>query len=139
VIASAFPQVGIGLVGVSPAFGLSVVTMAYAIGHISGCHLNPAVTIGLTAGGRFTVRDVLPYVAAQVIGAIAGAAVLYVIASGTRRFQPRQGLCRQWLRRPFPGQVWARSGADGRGGADHDVRVRHHGRDARQHSCHFTR
>jgi aquaporin Z len=91
VIASAFPQVGIGLVGVSPAFGLSVVTMAYAIGHISGCHLNPAVTIGLTAGGRFTVRDVLPYVAAQVIGAIAGAAVLYVIASGTSDFSLAKG------------------------------------------------
>ena len=71
VIAAAFPQVGIGLVGVSLAFGLSVVTMAYAIGHISGCHLNPAVTVGLAAGGRFPAGQVLPYVIAQVIGAIA--------------------------------------------------------------------
>ena len=91
VIAAGFPQVGIGLVGVSLAFGLSVVTMAYAIGHISGCHLNPAVTVGLAAGGRFPVGDVLPYVAAQVVGAIAGAAVLYVIASGTSDFSLANG------------------------------------------------
>src|SRR6201986_3169066 len=77
VLAAAFPSVGIGLLGVSLAFGLSVVTMAYAIGHISGCHLNPAVTVGLTAGGRFPASQVLPYIVAQVIGAIAGAAVLY--------------------------------------------------------------
>ena len=82
VIAAGFPQVGIGLVGVSLAFGLSVVTMAYAIGHISGCHLNPAVTIGLAAGGRFPTGQILPYVIAQVIGAIAGAALLYVIEIG---------------------------------------------------------
>ena len=91
VIAAGFPQVGIGLVGVSLAFGLSVVTMAYAIGHISGCHLNPAVTVGLAAGGRFPVGDVLPYVAAQVVGAIAGAAVLYVIASATSDFSLANG------------------------------------------------
>ena len=91
VIAAGFPQVGIGLVGVSLAFGLSVVTMAYAIGHISGCHLNPAVTVGLAAGGRFPVGGVLPYVAAQVVGAIAGAAVLYVIASGTSDFSLANG------------------------------------------------
>ena len=91
VIASGFPQVGIGLLGVSLAFGLSVVTMAYAIGHISGCHLNPAVTVGLAAGGRFPASDVLPYVAAQVVGAIAGAAVLYVIASGASDFSLAKG------------------------------------------------
>ena len=91
VIASGFPQVGIGLLGVSLAFGLSVVTMAYAIGHISGCHLNPAVTVGLAAGGRFPAGDVLPYVAAQVAGAIAGAAVLYVIASGASDFSLAKG------------------------------------------------
>jgi aquaporin Z len=91
VIAAGFPQVGIGLLGVSLAFGLSVVTMAYAIGHISGCHLNPAVTVGLAAGGRFPAGDVLPYVAAQVVGAIAGAAVLYVIASGTSDFSLATG------------------------------------------------
>src|SRR6476620_2921554 len=80
VISAAFPDVGIGLLGVSLAFGLTVVTMAYAIGHISGCHLNPAVTIGLTAGGRFPTSDVLPYVVAQVVGGIIAGAVLYLIA-----------------------------------------------------------
>jgi aquaporin Z len=81
VIAAAFPQVGIGLVGVSLAFGLSVVTMAYAIGHVSGCHLNPAVTVGLAAGGRFPAGQIAPYVVAQVIGAVVASALLYVIAS----------------------------------------------------------
>lgn len=86
VLAAAFPNVGIGLLGVSIAFGLSVVTMAYAIGHISGCHLNPAVTVGLAVGGRFPMGSVIPYVIAQVIGAIAGAGVLYLIASGKAGF-----------------------------------------------------
>src|SRR5947208_15309593 len=86
VIAAGFPQVGIGLVGVSLAFGLSVVTMAYAIGHISGCHLNPAVTIGLAAGGRFPAQQIVPYVIAQVIGAIAAAALRYVFARGAPGF-----------------------------------------------------
>ncbi|MEP3225008.1 MAG: aquaporin Z [Parasphingorhabdus sp.] len=82
VIAAAFPDVGIGLLGVSLAFGLTVVTMAYAIGHISGCHLNPAVTIGLWAGGRFPANEIPVYIIAQVVGAVAAAAVLYLIASG---------------------------------------------------------
>ena len=82
VLAAAFPEVGIGLLGVSLAFGLTVLTMAFAIGHISGCHLNPAVTVGLWAGGRFPLKDIVPYVIAQVAGAIAAAAVLYLIASG---------------------------------------------------------
>src|SRR5262245_25990271 len=86
VIAAGFPQVGIGLLGVALAFGLTVLTMAYAIGHISGCHLNPAVTIGLTCGGRFPAGLVLPYIVAQVIGAIVAAAVLYGIASGAPGF-----------------------------------------------------
>src|SRR5436853_1520138 len=86
VISAAFPQVGIGLLGVALAFGLTVLTMAYAIGHISGCHLNPAVTVGLTMGGRFPADEVLPYVVSQVIGAIVAAALLYVIASGTADF-----------------------------------------------------
>ena len=82
VLAAGFPDVGIGLLGVSLAFGLTVVTMAYAIGHISGCHLNPAVTFGLWAGGRFPAKDIPTYVIAQVLGAIAAAFTLYVIASG---------------------------------------------------------
>jgi len=86
VLAAGFPAVGIGLLGVSLAFGLSVVTMAYAIGHISGCHLNPAVTVGLAAGGRFPAGQVLPYIVAQVVGAVAGAAVLYLVASGAPGF-----------------------------------------------------
>jgi aquaporin Z len=86
VLAAAFPGLGIGLLGVSLAFGLTVLTMAYAIGHVSGCHLNPAVSVGLWIGGRFPLKDLLPYVASQVLGAIAGAAVLYVIASGAPAF-----------------------------------------------------
>lgn len=86
VLAAAFPEVGIGLLGVSLAFGLTVLTMAYAIGHVSGCHLNPAVTIGLAAGGRFPASQILPYVVAQVIGAALGAFILYIIASGAPGF-----------------------------------------------------
>ena len=92
VLAAAFPQVGIGLAGVSLAFGLTVLTMAYAIGHISGCHLNPAVTVGLWAGGRHPVGEVLPYIVAQVLGGIAGAFVLYMIASGKAGFELSGGL-----------------------------------------------
>jgi aquaporin Z len=86
VLAAAFPKVGIGLLGVSFAFGLTVLTMAYAIGHISGCHLNPAVTIGLTVGKRFPAKDVGPYIGAQLVGAAVAAGVLYVIASGQAGF-----------------------------------------------------
>jgi aquaporin Z len=86
VIAAGFPQVGIGLLGVALAFGLTVLTMAYAIGHVSGCHLNPAVTVGLMCGGRFPSNLVVPYIVAQVAGAIVAAAVLYVIASGAPNF-----------------------------------------------------
>ena len=86
VLAAAFPGVGIGLLGVSFAFGLTVLTMAYAIGHISGCHLNPAVSIGLWAGGRFSANKLLPYIIAQVLGAIAAGAILYIIASGKAGF-----------------------------------------------------
>jgi aquaporin Z len=91
VIAAGFPQVGVGLLGVSLAFGLTVLTMAYAIGHISGCHLNPAVTVGLAAGGRFPAKDIGPYLIAQVIGAVVAAAVLYVIASGAPGFDLANG------------------------------------------------
>jgi aquaporin Z len=91
VLAASFPQVGIGLLGVALAFGLTVVTMAYSIGHISGCHLNPAVTVGLTAGGRFPASDVVPYVVAQVVGAVVAGGVLYLIASGAPGFDVAKG------------------------------------------------
>jgi aquaporin Z len=87
VLAAAFPGVGIGLTGVSLAFGLTVVTMAYAIGHVSGCHLNPAVSFGLWAGGRFSGRELAPYVVSQVVGAVLAAGVLYLIASGKPGFE----------------------------------------------------
>ena len=86
VLAAAFPNVGIGLLGVSLAFGLTVLTMAYAIGHISGCHLNPAVSVGLVVGKRFPASELVPYIVAQVVGAIAGAGILYIIASGKPGF-----------------------------------------------------
>jgi aquaporin Z len=86
VLAAAFPQVGIGLLGVALAFGLTVLTMAYAIGHISGCHLNPAVSVGLCVAKRFPASDLMPYVIAQVLGGTAGAGVLYIIASGKEGF-----------------------------------------------------
>ncbi|MEG3153219.1 aquaporin, partial [Sphingomonas sp. ZT3P38] len=82
VLAAAFPEVGIGLLGVSLAFGLTVLTMAYSIGHISGCHLNPAVTVGLWAGGRFAGKDIPLYIAAQVVGGLVAAGLLYCIANG---------------------------------------------------------
>ena len=87
VLAAAYPELGIGFAGVAIAFGLTVVTMAYAIGHISGCHLNPAVSIGLWIGGRFPGKDLFPYIVAQVLGAIAGAGILYIIATGKSGFE----------------------------------------------------
>ncbi len=87
VLAAAYPELGIGFVGVSLAFGLTVLTMAYAIGHISGCHLNPAVSIGLWIGGRFNSKDLLPYIGAQVLGGLAGAGILYLIATGKSGFE----------------------------------------------------
>jgi aquaporin Z len=91
VLSAAFPQLGIGLLGVSLAFGLTVLTMAFAIGHISGCHLNPAVSVGLCVGKRFPAAELLPYIVAQVLGAICGSAVLYVIASGKAGFTTAAG------------------------------------------------
>jgi aquaporin Z len=91
VLAAAFPNLGIGLLGVALAFGLTVLTMAYAIGHISGCHLNPAVSVGLWAGGRLPRKQLLPYIIAQVLGAVAAGAVLYLIASGKTGFDVSAG------------------------------------------------
>ncbi len=110
VLAAAFPEVGIGLAGVSLAFGLTVLTMAYAIGHISGCHLNPAVTIGLWAGGRHPVGEVLPYILAQVLGAIAGAFVLYMIASGKAGFDVAGGLASNGYGAHSPGAYTLQAG-----------------------------
>ena len=92
VLAAGFPHLGIGFAGVALAFGLTVLTMAYAIGHISGCHLNPAVSVGLASGGRFPWNEVVPYVIAQVLGAIAAAALLYLIASGKAGFELGSGM-----------------------------------------------
>ncbi len=103
VLAAAFPDVGIGLLGVSLAFGLTVITMAYAIGHISGCHLNPAVTLGLYVAGRFDKADLFPYMIAQVLGGILGAAVLYVIASGQPDFSTSAGFASNGYGEHSPG------------------------------------
>ena len=103
VISAAFPEVGIGLVGVSLAFGLTVLTMAYTIGHISGCHLNPAVTVGLWAGGKHPVGEVLPYIVAQVLGGIVGAYVLLTIASGAPGFDLAGGLASNGYGEHSPG------------------------------------
>ena len=104
VLAAAFPGVGIGLLGVSVAFGLTVLTMAYAIGHVSGCHLNPAVTLGLALGGRFKPSEVLPYWIAQVLGAVVAAALLYLIASGKAGFDVAAGFASNGFGEHSPGK-----------------------------------
>ena len=103
VLAAAFPQLGIGFVGVSLAFGLTVLTMAYAIGHISGCHLNPAVSVGLVVGKRFPASELLPYIIAQVAGAIAASGVLYIIASGKEGFSLAGGFASNGYAAHSPG------------------------------------
>ena len=103
VLAAAFPEVGIGLLGVSLAFGLTVLTMAYAIGHISGCHLNPAVSLGLATAGRFPMKEVPGYVVAQLVGAFVAAGVLYVIASGAAGFDLSQGFAANGYGEHSPG------------------------------------
>ena len=103
VLAAAFPSVGIGLLGVSLAFGLTVLTMAYAVGHVSGGHFNPAVTVGLFTAKRIPASDVLPYIAAQVVGAIAGAGVLYLIASGKAGFDLSGGFASNGFGEHSPG------------------------------------
>jgi aquaporin Z len=110
VIAAGFPQVGIGLLGVALAFGLTVLTMAYAIGHVSGCHLNPAVTVGLAVGGRFPYSQVLPYIVAQVVGAVIGAALLYAIASGAPGFDLAKGFASNGYGDHSPGHYTLVSG-----------------------------
>ncbi len=104
VLAAAFPNVGIGLLGVSLAFGLTVLTMAFAIGHISGCHLNPAVSVGLWAGGRFPAKELFPYIISQVLGGILAGAVLYVIASGKAGFDVSAGFASNGYGEHSPGQ-----------------------------------
>lgn len=103
VLAAAFPELGIGFVGVALAFGLTVLTMAFTIGHISGCHLNPAVSFGLWAGGRFPAAELLPYIVSQVAGAIVGAAILYVIASGQDGFSLSAGFASNGFGEHSPG------------------------------------
>ncbi|QIR15267.1 aquaporin Z [Shewanella aestuarii] len=103
VLAAAFPDVGIGLLGVSLAFGLTVLTMAYAIGHVSGCHLNPAVSFGLWAGGRFPANELAPYIIAQVIGATLGAGILFLIASGQDGFSLSGGFASNGFAEHSPG------------------------------------
>ena len=104
VLAAAFPDVGIGLLGVSFAFGLTVLTMAFAIGHISGCHLNPAVSVGLMVGGRFSPKELGPYIVAQVLGGIAGAGILYLIASGAAGFDASKGFASNGFGEQSPGK-----------------------------------
>jgi aquaporin Z len=104
VLAAAFPEVGIGLHGVSLAFGLTVLTMAFAIGHVSGCHLNPAVSVGLWAGGRFPSGQLLPYIAAQVVGGVVAGGVLYAIASGGPGFDVSAGFASNGYGDHSPGQ-----------------------------------
>jgi len=110
VLAAAFPEVGIGLMGVALAFGLTVLTMAYAIGHISGCHLNPAVSIGLWTGRRFPASELLAYIIAQLLGAITGAGILYVIASGRADFDVSSGLASNGYGAHSPGEYSMMSG-----------------------------
>ncbi|KAA0970461.1 aquaporin Z [Aureimonas fodinaquatilis] len=103
VISAGVPELGIGFLGVALAFGLTVVTMAYAIGHVSGCHLNPAVTIGLAAGGRFPPGQIAPYIISQVVGAVIAAALLYAIASGSASFNPAGGFAANGYGEHSPG------------------------------------
>lgn len=111
VLAAAFPEVGIGLLGVALAFGLTVLTMAYAIGHISGCHLNPAVSIGLWAGGRFPAGQLLPYIVAQVVGGVIAGGVLYLIASGKTGFDVSAGFASNGYGEHSPGGYSLRAAA----------------------------
>ena len=127
VLAAAFPEVGIGLLGVSLAFGLTVLTMAFAIGHISGCHLNPAVSIGLWAGGRFPAGQLLPYIVAQVLGGIVAGGVLYVIASGAAGFDVSKGFASNGYGAHSPGGYSLLAALVVRSGDDHVLPDHHPG------------
>ena len=116
VLAAAFPGLGIGFLGVALAFGLTVLTMAFAIGHISGCHLNPAVSVGLVAGKRFPAKELVPYIVAQVSGAVAAAAILYVIASGAAGFDLGKGFVHRGIKRLGKGFASNGYGAHSPGG-----------------------
>ena len=129
VFAAGFPTLGIGFAGVALAFGLTVLTMVYAVGHISGGHFNPAVSVGLAVAGRFSWGELIPYVIAQVVGAIAGAIIIYLDRIGQSRLLARQRLRRQWLWRAFAGQVSDGFGAHCRDRAHRLLPDRDPGRD----------
>ena len=131
VLAAAFPGLGIGFTGVALAFGLTVVTMAYAVGHISGAHFNPAVTVGLWAGGRFPASDIVPYIVVQVLGGIAAAAVLYLIATGKAGFDLSGGFASNGYGAHSPGGYSLSLGVDRRGRPHLLLPDRHPGIDAR--------
>ena len=135
VLAAAFPGLGIGLLGVSLAFGLTVLTMAFAIGHISGCHLNPAVSVGLWAGGRFPASKLAPYIVAQVLGAVVAGGVLYVIASGAPGFDVSKGFASNGYAAHSPGGYSLLAGADLRGGHDHVLSAGHSRRHRPARAC----
>ncbi len=137
VIAAAFPKVGIGLLGVAFAFGLTLLTMAYAIGHISGCHLNPAVSVGLWAGKRFPASDLLPYIVAQVAGAVLAASVLYLIASGKPGFDLSGGFAANGYGEHSPGGYSFACRLRCRSCADVYVPDNYHGGDAREGTKRF--
>jgi hypothetical protein len=128
VIAAGFPHVGIGLLGVALAFGLTVVTMAYAIGHVSGCHLNPAVTVGLMCGGRFPPADVLPYIVAQSHRSDRWRSGSLCHRQWFAGLQSCRRICSQWLWRSFARKIRSSVLSDFRSGSDHGVSIRHHGR-----------
>ena len=134
VLAAGVPNVGIGYAGVALAFGLTVLTMAFAIGHISGCHLNPAISLGLVVGKRFPVSDLLPYVVAQVAGAIAAAGVLYVIASGVTGFDVHSGFASNGYAEHSPRRLQSARLPGGRSRIDGVLPLRDHGLDRQSSS-----
>ena len=135
IFAAAYPELGIGFAGVALAFGLTLLTMCYAIGNISGCHINPAVTLGLVAGGRFPAREAVPYIVAQVIGGILAGGVLYLIASGKTGFDPLAGFASNGFGEHSPGQLQPQRRLDCRDCADGLLPVHHHGCHTQTRPC----